>query len=755
MNRAYVKRLSLYSVFLAFGLALPLNRPLAAQGTGSTAPVSNAPAAAPTSAVPAPVSADGNSAAPIDPNLQVMTRGAVHEAFGQPVLFNPTPSGVVPTKPPDPVQELAPNQKPKGTNVQWISGYWSWDSDQRKFIWTSGIWRVIPPGLTWVPGYWTQSGTGYQWASGFWRRTQTSLALARLIASKVVGAARGAKRGANSIAGGNPLANPDAKPSDPAAVPDTARGAKRAAKSAGGNNPGAAPAENVASSAASPGADPAVLVEEGPGTNPGATPGGADPGADPGAVPGTDPTANPAPGPGTTAGAPGATPDSPATSSGTNSGADPGTAAGADSGTVAGTDPATTPGASPPPGSQSAGSSSVTGTSYLPKPPDSLETGPVGNPPTANFIWIPGTWIFKDGRFRWLAGQWGPCHAGWIWVPAHYIWTPAGYVFVDGFWDYDLPQRGVLFAPVLFGRGIPAAGFVFTPTVVLNGDLLTDFLFCRPQCNCYCFGDYYAANDLQAGVYPWFAFHMSRFGYDPLFACCSWKHRNDAGWHEKLVADYRRSRDNVQFRPPQTYAALQAFANRGGAENAATLAMPLNKWAARSRVSSLHFEKVSVADREAIRRSVQSLSEVATGRLQFEKTSRVGQPNALIQAASERTIGQREGGLHPVQQASKLTEPARGRTTTSEKPESTFANTRTLAADRTQGLQFKSTSGRSLTTVRTPPVVPRRPVPMADQTATQQRSDWQHPVERLQDPRYVPHPTTQGRSQSGPKVRRG
>jgi hypothetical protein len=750
MNRPYVTRLFVSFVFLAFGPALPSNRLLAAQGVGSTAPVSIAPAA-PTSPVPAPGSAAVDSGAPIDPNLQVMTRGAVHEAFGQPVLFNPTPSLIVPTKPPDPVQELPPNQRPKGTNVQWIPGYWSWDSNQQKFIWTSGIWRVMPPGLAWVPGYWTQSGTGYQWASGFWRRTQTSLALARLFASKVAGAARGATRGVKSVAGGNPQGNPGAKPADLVAVPDSARGEKLA-KSAAGDNSGVASAETGANSAASPGADSAVVVEEGPGTNPSTTPAGADPGADPGAVPGTDPAAK---APGATAGAPGTTPDSPGASSVTNSGADPGTAAGADPGAAASTDHAATPGASPAPGSQSIGSNSVTGTSYLPKPPDSLETGPVGNPPTANFIWIPGTWIFKDGRFRWLAGQWGPCHAGWIWVPAHYVWTPAGYVFVDGFWDYDLPQRGVLFAPVLFSRGIPAAGFVFTPAVVLNGDLLTNFLFCRPQCNCYCFGDYYAANDLQAGVYPWFAFHMSRFGYDPLFACCSWKHRNDAGWHEKLVVDYRRSRDNIQFRPPQTYAALQAFANHGGVENAATLAMPLNKWAARSRVTSLHFEKVSVADREAIRRSVQSLSEVATGRLQFEKTSRVGQPNALIQAASERTIGQREGGLHPVQQASKLTEPARGRTTTSEKPETTFANTRTPAADRTQGMQFKSTSGRSLTTVRTPTVVPRRPVPMADQTATQQRSDWQHPVERLQDPRYVPHPTTQGRSQSGPKVRRG
>lgn len=87
------------------------------------------------------------------------------------------------------------------------------------------------------------------------------------------------------------------------------------------------------------------------------------------------------------------------------------------------------------------------------KPPASLESGPVGNPPNANFTWIPGTWIFRHGRFLWLAGQWVRVHRGWIWVPARYVWTPAGYLFVDGYFDYELAQRGVLFAPVNFRRG--------------------------------------------------------------------------------------------------------------------------------------------------------------------------------------------------------------------------------------------------------------------------------------------------------------
>jgi hypothetical protein len=75
---------------------------------------------------------------------------------------------VVPKQPPDPVPEQPPDQKPEGDNVQWIPGYWSWDSDTSDFLWVSGCWRVPPPGRRWVPGHWTQVATGWQWVPGFW-----------------------------------------------------------------------------------------------------------------------------------------------------------------------------------------------------------------------------------------------------------------------------------------------------------------------------------------------------------------------------------------------------------------------------------------------------------------------------------------------------------------------------------------------------------------------------------------------------------
>ena len=103
-----------------------------------------------------------------DQGIQVLTRGPVHEAFAEPVVYDPKPGPVIPNQPPAPVEEVPPDQKPEGSNVQWIPGYWSWDDGRNDFIWVSGIWRDIPPGRSWVPGYWDQVEGGFQWVPGYW-----------------------------------------------------------------------------------------------------------------------------------------------------------------------------------------------------------------------------------------------------------------------------------------------------------------------------------------------------------------------------------------------------------------------------------------------------------------------------------------------------------------------------------------------------------------------------------------------------------
>ena len=112
--------------------------------------------------------------APAEEGVQVLTRGPVHEAFAQTVTFNPEPGIVVSRTPPEPIEELPPDQRPEGDNVAWIPGYSAWDDDRSDFLWVSGIWRSLPPGRQWVPGYWSQAGQNSQWTSGYWADAKQS-----------------------------------------------------------------------------------------------------------------------------------------------------------------------------------------------------------------------------------------------------------------------------------------------------------------------------------------------------------------------------------------------------------------------------------------------------------------------------------------------------------------------------------------------------------------------------------------------------
>jgi hypothetical protein len=106
--------------------------------------------------------------AALEEGVEVLTRGPLHEAFAAPIEQDPQAGELVPEAPPEPIQELPPDVKLEGENVQWIPGYWAWDEQEKRYIWISGVWRAIPPGREWVPGYWVQDAGGHRWISGYW-----------------------------------------------------------------------------------------------------------------------------------------------------------------------------------------------------------------------------------------------------------------------------------------------------------------------------------------------------------------------------------------------------------------------------------------------------------------------------------------------------------------------------------------------------------------------------------------------------------
>ncbi len=101
---------------------------------------------------------------------EVLERGAIHEAFAQPVLARPTPGPILDNKPPEAIREVPPDEKPEGENVRWIGGYWRMDEERNDFVWVSGFWRQIPPGMDWVPGSFKKGNQGWQWYPGFWKQ---------------------------------------------------------------------------------------------------------------------------------------------------------------------------------------------------------------------------------------------------------------------------------------------------------------------------------------------------------------------------------------------------------------------------------------------------------------------------------------------------------------------------------------------------------------------------------------------------------
>lgn len=197
---------------------------------------------------------------------------------------------------------------------------------------------------------------------------------------------------------------------------------------------------------------------------------------------------------------------------------------------------------------------------YYPEPPASEEQGPTSPSPGPDNFWVPGVWLWQVNQYAWRPGYWARGNADWVWTPASYYWCPRGWVFVDGYWDYPLARRGLLFAPVLFQQAVwRRPHFQYMPRVVVDVGVLTVQLFARPNYCHYYFGDYYAPSYVQHGIIPWYAVREHRYyRYDPLFTYYHWQYSaRNPRWDENIRGWYRYYRDNENLRPPHTFAAQQ------------------------------------------------------------------------------------------------------------------------------------------------------------------------------------------------------
>jgi hypothetical protein len=216
-------------------------------------------------------------------------------------------------------------------------------------------------------------------------------------------------------------------------------------------------------------------------------------------------------------------------------------------------------------------------------------------------MWVPGCWYWNADRYVRRPGYWLQGQPGWIWEPSHYSWSPLGYVFVGGHWDYDLEERGVLFAPVYFPPTVYARiGFSYSPSISINIGPLAINLFAYPRYSHYYFGDYYDDAYIRMGIFPRFENEHMHGWYDPLYMHDRWHHgRGDPHWGERQRQDYDRRRGDKDLRPPRTYheqEARQARLPEPQRRNI-QLAMPLRTVVA-GNASPMKFEQINTETRQ-------------------------------------------------------------------------------------------------------------------------------------------------------------
>lgn len=245
---------------------------------------------------------------------------------------------------------------------------------------------------------------------------------------------------------------------------------------------------------------------------------------------------------------------------------------------------------------------STADTTYLPAPPASVETGPNLEAPSSDYGWTPGCWLWYRGHYAWRPGYWTQGRADWDWIPAHYVWTPRGYIFIEGYWDYAVERRGILFAPVYFETGVYSRrGYHYSPTIVISLSVFSDHLFLRPRYQHYYFGDYYASNYQEGGIYASFSFQSGRRGYDPFYSRQRWAHRDDRAWEHQVAASYQYRRDHETARPPRTWSAQIKIDSRSAeaTQNRVQVAVSIDQLT-KNKTGPVRFQPVARDERKQI-----------------------------------------------------------------------------------------------------------------------------------------------------------
>lgn len=253
---------------------------------------------------------------------------------------------------------------------------------------------------------------------------------------------------------------------------------------------------------------------------------------------------------------------------------------------------------------------------YTPEPPAPLQVEPSFPAETEDSSWVPGSWVYRESRFAWRPGYWHAFRPGHVWVSSRYTWTPSGYLYCDGYWDYPLEDRGLLFAPVYFHRPFwHTRDWFWQPSHVVSFGLIYDSCFTHYGFSHLYFGNYYGARYHGYGYRPWFHGHGR---HHSLFAHHRWhNHRHDRDWYSRQHDAYRDRHDGRQSGPPRNWAEQRALVNnktvvKNTNINPVRVVAPLNQ--AKAINKNVNLVKLTAPQAETQRAAVRRTQEIAQAR---------------------------------------------------------------------------------------------------------------------------------------------
>jgi hypothetical protein len=265
---------------------------------------------------------------------------------------------------------------------------------------------------------------------------------------------------------------------------------------------------------------------------------------------------------------------------------------------------------------------------YLKPPPQSLEQGPSVASPGDDYFYVPGTWTYVNNDYAWQAGYYAPYREDWVYVPAHWIWTPRGCIFVNGYWDWRVPRRGQIFAPVFFTPVVyQQPTFYYTPRCTINTSNLFVHLWIRPNYCHYYFGNYYGPTYAHRHFTPWCNYQSRPRCYDPLLTYCNVHyHRQGINYASRMQGWHNHYDRTLQDRPPVTYRDQIAHQrdrsdNRPGSQPHRTLMAEDLKDVIHKPDHGSSWKKLDVAAKERNKSTMDEVKQLHNLRLDQEKVS--------------------------------------------------------------------------------------------------------------------------------------